>query len=219
MSPGHSGRRQNDAVCDDAAPVSMTCSTHPAGPCSLVGRRLLISLGAAAAVAGISLSPGSAQAYVVTVGGVQYDVTTFTGSYTANSSKFNTAANGGVMPWFGSSSLALSFATAVGTNLGTPNSFIGNTSGPAFSYQTTPTDTFGKAWCTASCFLSGDDSAWSAGNSSVVYAQVAVYTAPVQPAPGPLPLFGAAAAFGFSRKLRTRIQGSRQPLGAGRPRG
>lgn len=28
--------------------------------------------------------------------------------------------------------------------------------------------------------------------------------------PGPLPLFGAAAAFGFSRKLRTRIQSSRQ---------
>jgi hypothetical protein len=28
--------------------------------------------------------------------------------------------------------------------------------------------------------------------------------------PGPLPLLGAAAAFGYSRKLRTRIQGSRQ---------
>jgi hypothetical protein len=28
--------------------------------------------------------------------------------------------------------------------------------------------------------------------------------------PGPLPLLGAAAAFGYSRKIRTRIQGSRQ---------
>jgi hypothetical protein len=30
------------------------------------------------------------------------------------------------------------------------------------------------------------------------------------PVPGPLPLLGAAAAFGYSRKIRTRIQGSRQ---------
>jgi hypothetical protein len=28
--------------------------------------------------------------------------------------------------------------------------------------------------------------------------------------PGPLPLFGAAAAFGYSRRIRTRIQNSRQ---------
>lgn len=47
-----------------------------------------LALGAAAALAAISLSPGSAQALVVTVGGVQYDVTTFTGTYNANASKF-----------------------------------------------------------------------------------------------------------------------------------
>lgn len=29
-------------------------------------------------------------------------------------------------------------------------------------------------------------------------------------APGPLPLLGAAAAFGYSRRIRTRIQNSRQ---------
>jgi hypothetical protein len=47
-----------------------------------------LALGAAAALAAISLSPGSAQAFVVTVGGLQYDVTTFTGSYDANTSNF-----------------------------------------------------------------------------------------------------------------------------------
>ena len=31
-----------------------------------------------------------------------------------------------------------------------------------------------------------------------------------QPVPGPLPLLGAGAAFGFSRKLRGRIKGSQQ---------
>jgi len=34
------------------------------------------------------------------------------------------------------------------------------------------------------------------------YAQATLYTG----APGPLPLFGAAAAFGYSRKLRKRIK-------------
>ena len=55
-------------------------------PLSLPCQKL--ALGAAAALAAISLSPGSAQAYVVRVGGVQYDVTTFTGSY-YNSTNFH----------------------------------------------------------------------------------------------------------------------------------
>ncbi|MFN9387404.1 MAG: hypothetical protein ACK6BU_10640 [Cyanobacteriota bacterium] len=58
-----------------------------------------LALGATGALAAISLSPGSAQAIVVTVGGAQYDVTTFTGSADANAVKFNTPANGGMMPW------------------------------------------------------------------------------------------------------------------------
>jgi hypothetical protein len=40
--------------------------------------------------------------------------------------------------------------------------------------------------------------------SSVVWAQATVYSA--AGAPGPLPLLGAGAAFGFSRKLRKRIK-------------
>ncbi len=78
----------------------------------------LPALGAAAALAASRLSAGSAQAYVVTVGGLQYDVTTFTGTYNANASKFSTAANGGVMPWYGSASLAQNFASAVTGQLG-----------------------------------------------------------------------------------------------------
>jgi hypothetical protein len=100
-------------------------------PLSLPWQKL--ALGAAAALAAISLSPGSAQAYVVTVGGVQYDVTTFTGSYNNNTSKFATPANSGVMPWWGNQATATAFATAVGTNLGTPN-FSGQ-EGPYFAYM------------------------------------------------------------------------------------
>jgi hypothetical protein len=81
--------------------IPVTYMHPPARHSSRVGQRFQVALGAAAALAAISLSPGSAQAYVVTVGGVQYDVTTFTGTYNDNISKFETAANGGVMPWWG----------------------------------------------------------------------------------------------------------------------
>jgi hypothetical protein len=167
-----------------------------------------LALGAAAALAAISLSPGSAQAYVVTVGGVQYDVTTFTGSYDDNTSKFETAANNGVMPWWEDFDLGALFATAVRENLGTPNSYSGNTSGPIFSVEAFDGDVFGQIWCTADCsgLTNPIPTGWLASNS-VVYAQATLYTAP-SAAPGPLPLSGAAAAFGFSRKLRKRIKRS-----------
>jgi hypothetical protein len=133
-------------------------------------------------------------------------VTTFTGSYNANTSKFETAANGGVMPWWGDYDLGGLFATAVRENLGTPNSYSGNTSGPIFSLEAFDGDVFGQIWCTADCsgLTNPIPTGWLASNS-VVYAQATLYTAPTA-APGPLPALGAAAAFGFSRKLRKRIK-------------
>ena len=168
----------------------------------------------AAAVALGTLAAGHAQAYVVTVGGVQYDVTTFTGTYNDNTSKF-ALPPGGVMPWWGSQALANSFATAVGANLGTPNSYLSNTSGPAFSYQTNGVATQGTNWCTANC-MSNPDLIMVAYANSATYAQATLYTPP--PVPGPLPLFGAAAAFGFSRQLRKRIKRAPGVLGSGLPR-
>jgi len=47
-----------------------------------------LALGTASALTVISLCPGSAQAYVATVNGVQCDVTTYTGAYVSNISKF-----------------------------------------------------------------------------------------------------------------------------------
>jgi hypothetical protein len=56
------------------------------------------SIGAAVA-AGV-LTTGQAQALVVNVGGHDWDVSTFTGTNNDNASKFATAANCGVMPWW-----------------------------------------------------------------------------------------------------------------------
>ena len=48
-------------------------------------------------------------------------------------------------------------------------------------------------------------------SDSAAYSQATLYNAPAAPvpaasAPGPLPLLGAGAALGFSRKLRKRIK-------------
>ncbi|MFM9104628.1 MAG: hypothetical protein ACKOPS_26300 [Cyanobium sp.] len=72
---------------------------------------------------------GGAKAAIFTVGGQQYDVTTFVGSYTSDTSKFNTPSSGGVIPWWGNSGLAEDFAVAVFADFGTPNS---SGSGPIF---------------------------------------------------------------------------------------
>jgi hypothetical protein len=169
---------------------------HPSARYSLLVRqRIRVALGAAAALAAISLSPGSAQAYLVTVNGVQYDVTTFTGSYNANTSKFETAANNGVMPWFGNQTMATQFAKAVGYKLGRlPSSTdlgqyfpvwksVGNDNVVAYSYAD---------WGTYN---------YSVGiGQSTLYAQVL----PAAPVPGPLPLLGAALPLSFCRRLLSR---------------
>ena len=189
---------------------------------SFLGHRIPAALGAAAALAAISLSPGSAQAACapgtpastcrVTVGGVNYDVTTFTGTYDANSSKFDLPANGGEMPWWSSptpsSSKAVDFATAVGNYFG-PNLYYAYYDLGA-SYPIPSTRFSVILWQGSNYTGSG-----TGASASVKYAvaREVPYTAP-----GPLPLFGAGAAFGFSRRLRKRIQGARQPLASSQPR-
>ena len=175
-----------------------------------------LALGAAAALAAISLNPGSAQAYVVTVGGLQYDVTTFTGSYTDNASKFSTPPVPGVMPWWNNSNLAIDFARALGSLAGYPNG--GNS--PYFALQATSGEYCFEDVGFSMCFPFSDvfvkftnnfpgvsDNTFSQ-DSSFVYAQATLYNAPVPAVPGPLPALGAAAAFGFSRQPRKRIKRS-----------
>lgn len=186
----------------------------PARDFSRVDRRIQVVLGAAAAVAAISLSPGSAQAYVVTVGGVQYDVTTFTGTYSDNIGKFRTPANGGVMPWWGVESTANAFAAAVGSLAGEPNNLSGNTFGPIFAVRfegSSPGNVFGRYYGYNGSNAINDY--YRAASEPRVWAQVSPVSTP---APGPLPALGAAAAYGFSRQLRKRIQG-RFPAGSALP--
>ena len=195
----------------------------PARSSSLVRQRIQVALGAAAASAAISLSPGSAQAYVVTVGGVQYDVTTFTGTYNDNISKFNTSANSGIMPWYGSASLAQTFASAVTDQLGLfDQKGIGSNPlilGPFFAYTSIVVSGTNRLqnyrWNPVTQTVVPNPSpGGTAYNVSFTYA----IATQVAPAPAPLPLLGAAAAFGFSRKLRKRIKLAPVAMGSNLPR-
>jgi hypothetical protein len=169
-----------------------------------------------------ALGAGQVQALVVTVNDQRWDVTTFTGTYNDNVSKFATAANGGVMPWFNNIGLSYEFATAVAGGFGVTNnqnlSFQGGT-GPWFGVEAYAPDPdqdppfLGEISYVMSAFEPADGSWFTTGwadymSVSGVWAQATPFNDDT-PVPGPLPVFGAAAAFGFSRKLRKRIKDSK----------
>lgn len=161
---------------------------------------------AVTAVAGTIAWPGEARAaLLVNVGGSYYNVTTFTGSYDDNSSRFTTAE----MPWWGDSTLAGQFATAVGSELGFPNRTPACGSAPG-CYS--PLHAYGVGSGVNGSWTHSTNGVVSAGvfrNESLTYAVATPAAAPAPSAvPGPLPLFGAAAAFGMSRRLRSRIAGT-----------
>ena len=179
----------------------------------LVEHRVQIVLGATVAAAALSLCPGKAEAFVVSVDNVDYDVTTFTGFYDANASKFQTPANGGEMPWWGNITLAKQFATAVGTNLGLPTF---GTQGPFFAISSTTYTDDETGSSSISFMYASFDSTSSppvgigfASNSSWTWASVVqptLNTRSTSDVPAPLPIFGVAAAWGSSRQLRKRIK-------------
>jgi hypothetical protein len=158
------------------------------------------------------LTAGQARAVVVNVDGQDWDVTTFAGGYYENSSKFETPANGGVMPWWNNINLAGTFTAAVSSSLGDE--------GPYFAFKTDPTAFGGVGVIDVLIYNSSHDGAcpgctaiFGAGKAGIgpgygghsAWAQATPYTSPAA-APGPLPALGAAAGFGFSRKLRKRIK-------------
>ncbi len=160
-----------------------------------------LTLGAA----GLLLGAGSASALTpptvpVLVNGTTYDVTYFEGAYDENISRFTTAE----MPWWGDSSLAYTFATAVGDGLGLP--YV-NLYGPAFAYaEQTYQGEFGLEK-NVELYLYDTTSATPVipSTSGSTFSDPYAIATPRSPAPvpAPLPLFGAAAAFRATRRLRS----------------
>ena len=167
---------------------------------ALAKTALKAAFGAAVVVG--ALSAGQAQAVIVNVNGQNWNVTTFTGSYNDNSAKFATPPAPGRMPWWGSEALASQFATVVNDAFGFPNA--SGSFGPLFGikFATAGTSVNSCTWGSGSGSVQCDFNFGNLNNTNYTWAQADL----VPPVPGPLPLFGAAAAFGFSRKLRKRIK-------------
>ena len=125
------------------------------------------------------------------------------------------------MPWWGSQSAANAFAAAVGPQLG---ELLFNV-GPFFAWETSGPNVFSDVFCIgAPCFdvlgvgVGSANSVFSFDSNSPQTppqntARIPWATATQVPTtssvPGPLPLLGAAAAFGWSRKLRGQLKARR----------
>ncbi|MBD2551635.1 hypothetical protein H6G65_19100 [Microcystis elabens FACHB-917] len=167
--------------------------------------RLSASLLTVAASVALPLFTGlPASAVTVRIGTIDYDVTVFTGSYDNNNSLFQ-APPLGQMPWWGdvTGDLALLFAQQVYDQLGDgPTSGFG----PVFAYDLDMGDVLGISQSLTNPLSQLDETL--APSDSVAYAIARPLLPPSTPVPGPLPVFGAMAAFGWSRRIRRRIGGT-----------
>ena len=152
------------------------------------------ALGAAVALAVISLSPQEARALVVTVNSTQYDVTTFTGNYNKSSSRFSISS----MPWYGNTTLADNFATAVGAGLGYVNDSLNNS-----PYFATSRDS-DKVYL--SYTYRNDPSGSYRG---AIWRSETYYWAEAVAVPGPVPILGIPVVVAYCRKLKQRIKARR----------
>ena len=151
------------------------------------------------AVASLAVFSSPASAVVVTVDGTQYDLDVFDGPYLGNESLFSYFAPG-EMPWGGDEAMAIDFASQVFDQL-----LEGTTTGnsPLFAYEVVSSDVNG--W--SSDILSPNSLYFESFGTgvSVKYAVGRPLSTGVSSVPGPLPIFGAAAAFSWSRRIRRRL--------------
>ena len=156
------------------------------------------------------VASNTAQAFpvvTVNVSGSSYDITYFMGNYNDNTAEF-AIPPAGRMPWWGDATLAQSFATQVSDKLGFPYIGLG---GPSFAYELRIGNPLVPSTQVLGFAVSNTSPTVASGtavppNGARGYAIVNPALPPPAPVPGPLPLFGAAAAFGMSRRLRRRIQ-------------
>ena len=184
---------------------SMADSTHSCQPrwASLAKKAL-----GTAVVMGV-LGAGQAQALVVTVDNQQWDVTTFEGTYNKNDTLLQD------QEWWGNQDTAEKFASAVGNGLNFPNLSLGTVVGvgPYFAFNESQVNLifFRVNVVNASAEIeffgtSTTSPSFRVSRSTNLTWATATRATATRAVPGPLPILGVAAAFGFSRKLRKRIK-------------
>jgi hypothetical protein len=145
-------------------------------------------------------TPLAAQAVTINVSGTDYEVFYTSTSYNTSPNLFG-AASPGQMPWWGNPALASAFALEVYNQLG--EDAYQTSYGPIFAFAYSPAGS-GEVYGLAQNTLDINDQL-DLGSSSPLAANVMhpyAYARANTPVPAPMPLFGAAAAFGWARRLR-----------------
>ena len=148
--------------------------------------------------------PLAAQSVSINLSGTDYEIFYTSTSYNTNPGLFG-AASPGRMPWWGNAALAYDFALEVYNQLGEDVYQVGY--GPVFAYDYNPansSEVYGLAQNTLDINdqLNLDFTDPLAANVMHPYAYARANT----PVPAPIPLFGAAAAFGWARRLRNNLK-------------
>jgi len=163
----------------------------------------------------MGLAAMPAHALVVNVGGINYNVDTVLGTFAANETLLKSQV------WWGDPGLAFLFASTVNNQIvASSNRFPPDPLwGPFFSFQKSPESdpnyvpqftNQAKTWNDATSIvneISTPVGTFDFGNGPVTYSWTYATATLVPTVPGPLPIFGAVAAFGYSRRLKKRIQG------------
>ena len=130
------------------------------------------------------------------------DLTTYDGSFNQNPGFFAPAPSGR-MAWWGNSASAEAYARRAGDSL------PGNgDEGPYFAYQEANGAVI--AWALALNTPGSTSEVFIGKEEGVIYAIQSDGPRPAS-VPAPLPLFGAAASFAWSRRLRARLRSGTQP--------
>jgi hypothetical protein len=155
-------------------------------------------------------------------------VSTFSGSYSLNTGRFTTAE----MPWFGNQSLATRFASAVGAGLGLTPGIVLPGVGPLFAASTGNLPFITSPVINNSLYyqvgaISGTYpfsplpplTVPQSGSLSALVPYAVAREVIAQSVPAPCRCSGPGAAFGFSRRLRSRIRRSTAVRGFRTPPG
>jgi hypothetical protein len=158
----------------------------------------IATFAASATLGCLALAKGPAQAVLITIGGEDYDVQRVNTSYDIYKLTMEQE------PWWGNRTRAINFSNTVAGGLGTIPAF-GGWSGPIFAYGID---------------YSGGHPlrgiSYGYGNTASYFGETLDFaTATKVQTPLPAPFLATVAAFRFSRRIRSRLQGRRQSTTVG----
>jgi hypothetical protein len=159
-------------------------------------------LGGVVTLLSVAAIGAPARAVVINVGGVNWDISAEVVSPDPTEFDFNlfTATFIIDQPWAGDEHIANDFAAALGARLGLDNP---SNYGPYFAFDAVGTGPVFDVGVSASPDGSGALAFTVSSDRAFFYAKAT--RAPRSVVPGPLPVLGGMAAFGWSRRLRRRV--------------